>query len=118
MRDVAGEIGVNASTVTRALKNKYVQCRNGLFPAKYFFSKKLSISEEPGAERSSHGAKTEMIKIIETEDRKHPLSDAGMCRRLKEMGYEVERRTVTKYRNELSLPDYRMRKLQYQKRDR
>ena len=118
MRDVAGEIGVNASTVTRALKNKYVQCRNGLFPAKYFFSKKLSISEEPGAERSSHGAKTEMVKIIETEDRKHPLSDAGLCRRLKEMGYEVERRTVTKYRNELSLPDYRMRKLQYQKRDR
>jgi len=116
MAEMAKTLGVNASTVSRALMNKYVQCPKGLFPAKYFFSKRITAASPGGDEKSAQGARAEIVKMVEAEDREHPLSDARICEGLKDLGYILEKRTVTKYRNALSIPDYRMRKSAYRKR--
>ncbi len=117
MAEAAAAIGVHISTVSRCMMNKYIQCSAGLFPAKYFFSRALKQEDIPGrsfqAVRSAQGARIEIAKLIEGEDRHHPLSDASLSRLLKEKGYAVERRTVAKYRSELRIPDYRIRKSRY-----
>ncbi len=117
MSEAASALGVHVSTVSRCMMNKYVQSPAGLFPAKYFFSRALKPGDpaDRGSDgpRSAQGAKAELIRLIEQEDSRHPRSDAVLSRLLKEQGYPVERRTVAKYRNELRIPDYRIRKSKY-----
>ncbi len=115
MSDAARALDVNVSTISRCVMNKYVQCQSGLFPAKYFFSRALGKSGGGvfSEAQSAQGARNALLKLIETEDHMRPLSDAAICELLNEKGFAVKRRTVAKYRNELQVPDYRLRKTRY-----
>ena len=102
LKDVAGAIGVHESTVSRASANKYMQTPRGLFPLKYFFSS--SLSGEDGENYSSHSIKSYLQELIEDEDPQDPFSDRQLTDFLVEKGVTISRRTVAKYREELSIP--------------
>lgn len=102
LKDVAGAIGVHESTVSRASANKYMQTPRGLFPLKYFFSS--GLAGEDGEHHSSHSVKSYLQDLIEEEDPQDPFSDQRLTDFLKEKGVTISRRTVAKYREELSIP--------------
>ena len=105
-REVAVQLGVHPSTVTRALRHKYLQCRQGLFPMEYFFARPM------GAEGASpQRAKAALARMIQGEDPRRPLSDQALGERLQAAGMPLARRTVAKYRREMGLPRaYRRRR--------
>ncbi len=102
MNDLATELNLHPSTVSRAVRLKYIQCCHGVFPMSYFFSNTISGK----AKGESSGMKLEVIlkHMIEEEDPFHPLSDQQLAIRISESGCPVSRRTVTKYREKLSIP--------------
>ncbi len=102
LKNVALSIGVHESTVSRATANKYIQTPRGLFPLKFFFSS--GIGGSGGADYSSHSIKTFIRELVETEDREKPLSDQRLAELLQERGINISRRTVAKYREEISIP--------------
>lgn len=102
LKDVAEKIGVHESTVSRATNNKYIQTPRGLFHLKFFFSS--GLSGEGGEDFSSHSIKTYLRELIDQEERQDPLSDQQMMEILQERGIIISRRTVAKYREELSIP--------------
>lgn len=102
LKDIAGKVGVHESTVSRATNNKYIQTPRGLFPLKFFFSS--GLSGEDGEEYSSHSIKTYLREIIDREERQDPFSDQQLKEMLHERGIIISRRTVAKYREELSIP--------------
>lgn len=104
MNDVAARLGVHPSTVSRAVKNKYIACRWGVFPMSRFFTREVGggTAEEITAQ---------MRELINAEDARHPLSDNALCKALAERGYEVARRTVAKYRDEAGIPSATGRKV-------
>lgn len=106
-REMAEEIGRSESTVSRAFKNKYVECDWGMFPAEYFFPKQPA-PEQPTVTRSDIELAIQVI--IENEDTSRPLSDTSIVDALRRMNYPVSRRTVAKYRDELGIPSSSMRK--------
>ncbi len=95
LQDVALELGVHKSTVSRAVKNKYLQCQWGLFELKYFFSNKLTSANGEG---DSYNAKSVLLRIIDGEPKSRPYSDQKLCELLAQEGVSISRRTVTKYR--------------------
>ena len=97
MNDIAGRLGIHPSTVSRAVKNKYIACRWGVFPMLRFFTQEVGggTAEEITAQ---------ICELIDAEDARHPLSDNALCKALAERGYEVARRTVAKYRGEAGIP--------------
>lgn len=101
LADVAEQVGVHESTVSRALKDKYLQCDKGVYPLAYFFSRKLS-GEGEGA--STDRAKALLRKLIEEEDKRKPLSDQKLAERMAAEGCSLARRTVAKYREEMNIP--------------
>ena len=105
-REVAAQLGVHPSTVTRALGHKYLQCRQGLFPMGYFFARPM------GAEGASpQRAKAALARMIQGEDPRRSLSDQALGERLQAAGMPLARRTVAKYRREMGLPPaYRRRR--------
>ncbi len=102
LKDVAESISVHESTVSRAAANKYIQTPRGMFPLKFFFSTGLSGAD--GADYSSHSIKTYIQELAEAEDPDKPLSDQKIAEILQERGIEISRRTVAKYREEISIP--------------
>lgn len=100
LRDLAAELEIHESTVSRAVKDKYLQCDQGVFPLSYFFSRSLGGGEE-GA--SADRAKAAIQALIAGENRKKPLSDQKLVELLAEKGIELSRRTVAKYRDELGI---------------
>ena len=106
MAELADNIGVHESTVSRAIKGKYLQCGNGVYPLSFFFSRQLGISGV-----SVDNAKRVMREVIEGEDKKRPLSDMQITERMKELGVEISRRTVAKYRAEMNMPNATGRKI-------
>lgn len=97
-QQIAEMIGKDVSVVSRAVNNKYVQLPWGKVKSlKSFFSEDIN-----GASR--HEVYDDLKKLVAAEDKKHPLSDDALCTRLKEMGYQLERRTVAKYRDTLGIP--------------
>ena len=108
LADVAGRIGVHESTVSRAVKDKYIQCSMGVYPLSYFFSRGLGAGSEDAA--SPDAAKALLKKLIAGEDRKKPLSDQKLCQLMTEQGCPLSRRTVAKYRDELHIPSTTGRK--------
>lgn len=100
LREIAEEIDMHESTVSRTTNAKYVQTDQGLFEFKYFFSSSLSTSE---GEISSTSIKAYIEDIIDKEDKKKPLSDQKIADMLKEKGVEISRRTVAKYRDEMEI---------------
>ena len=108
LSDVAAEMGVHESTVSRAIKDKYLQCDQGVYPLYYFFSRKLGDEGEEGTSPSA--AKALLRRLVDEEDKRHPLSDQKLCERMEEEGCRLSRRTVAKYREELNIPNTSGRK--------
>ncbi|MBU0823909.1 MAG: RNA polymerase factor sigma-54 [Alphaproteobacteria bacterium] len=97
LRQVAEEIGMHESTVSRVTSNKYLSCPRGLFELKYFFSSGISATEGDGAV-SSESIKSRIKAMIEAEDAKAILSDETIAQKLSAEGHDIARRTVVKYR--------------------
>lgn len=110
LADVAGRIGVHESTVSRAVRDKYIQCSMGVYPLSYFFSRSLG-SAAGGDAASPDAAKALLKKLIGEEDKRRPLSDQKLCQLMGEQGCALSRRTVAKYRDELHIPSTTGRKL-------
>ena len=107
LADVAKEMGVHESTVSRAIKAKYLQCARGTFPLSHFFSRSLQAGD---GEVSSARVKAIIHDLIDREDRKRPLSDQNICDFLAEKKIFLSRRTVAKYREEMGIPSTSGRK--------
>jgi RNA polymerase sigma-54 factor len=101
LKDVANDIGMHESTVSRATANKYVHTPQGIFELKYFFTSSLQGSD--GDEVSAESVKERIRAIIEEEDPKRPLSDQHIAKMLAKENVEIARRTVAKYREMMGL---------------
>lgn len=101
LKDIAEEVGIHESTVSRSINGKYLQCPRGVFEIKYFFSAGVSGSHGEGI--SSNSIKAFIKEIVDNEDSKSPYSDQDMVEMLKEKGIRISRRTVAKYRDELDI---------------
>lgn len=108
LKDIAEIIDMDISTVSRVANSKSVQTEFGTFLLKYFFSE--GISTESGDDVSSREVKNELKRLIDDEDKNKPLSDDKLEKALKAKGYNIARRTVAKYREQLDLPVARLRK--------
>ena len=108
LKDVSELCGYDISTVSRVSNSKYVQTNFGIFPLKYFFSE--SMTNDEGEEVSTYEIKSILKTCIEEEDKSNPLTDDALMKELKNRGYEVARRTVAKYREQLNIPISRLRK--------
>ncbi len=108
LKDIADEIGLDISTISRVANSKFVQTNYGIFPLKYFFSE--SLSTDSGEEVSTREVKKILSDAIESEDKHNPLTDEKLMDLLNEKGYNIARRTVAKYREQLNIPVARMRK--------
>lgn len=108
LRDVAEDISMHESTVSRVVSNKYMHTPRGLFPMKFFFHS--GIDREYGENISSLTVKRKIEQLIQAEDPKRPLSDSELMRILNREGIQIARRTVAKYRDELSIPSSTDRK--------
>jgi len=111
LRDVANDIGMHESTVSRVVTNKYMHTPQGVFELKYFFHS--GISSSYGESVSSVTIKNRIRKIIENEDVRRPLSDSKIVSILQHEGLVLARRTIAKYREELKIPTSNQRKVLY-----
>ena len=102
LRDIAEEIGMHESTISRVTTNKYMHTPRGVFEFKYFFSSHLASSS--GEDQSSTSVRAKIRKLIGAENPKKPLSDSKITNLLKEDGISVARRTVAKYREAMNIP--------------
>lgn len=107
LKDIADDIEMHESTISRATNGKYVQTPRGLFELKYFFSSGI-LGEE--GDISSTSIKVTLKDIVDGEDPKKPYSDQKISDLLKEQGINISRRTVAKYRDELGIPSSSMRR--------
>ncbi len=108
LKDIAQIISMDISTVSRVASSKTIQTDFGVFPLKYFFSE--GIATDSGEEVSSREVKQIIRDLIQSEDKKKPLSDDKLEDLLNEKGYNIARRTVAKYREQLNIPVARLRK--------
>lgn len=107
LRDVAGDLGMHESTISRTTSNKYLSCDHGLFNLKFFFSSGVQSGD---GRISSTSVKDLIRKFVLEEDSKHPLSDQEIVELCKGRQIEIARRTVAKYRKELNIPPQNQRK--------
>jgi RNA polymerase sigma-54 factor len=108
LQQVARQIGMHESTVSRVTTNKYVQTPRGVFELKFYFSS--GISTQGGEDISSKTAREEIRRFIEEEDKQNPLSDQKIASLLGEKGLSIARRTVAKYREQLNILPARLRR--------
>ncbi|HKM48644.1 MAG TPA: RNA polymerase factor sigma-54 [Terriglobales bacterium] len=109
IKEVAEEIGVHPSTVSRAVANKYVHTQQGVFELRYFFSE--SVQGPEGGGTSLLILKRRVKKLIEEEDPSRPLTDEQITRILQSQGIQVTRRTVAKYREDMKIPSTHQRRV-------
>ncbi|MFV5594128.1 RNA polymerase factor sigma-54 [Acinetobacter junii] len=109
LRDVAEEVELHESTVSRVTTNKYMLTPRGLFELKYFFSSHVGTTS--GGEASSTAIRAMIKKLVSNENPRKPLSDNAIAEMLKKEGIEVARRTVAKYRESLHIPSSSERKV-------
>jgi RNA polymerase sigma-54 factor len=108
LKDIADIILMDISTVSRVSNSKYIQTSFGTFSVKYFFSE--SLTNDDGEEVSTREVKKILQDLISTEDKKNPWTDESLAKELKTKGYNIARRTVAKYREQLDMPVARLRK--------
>lgn len=108
LKDIAEIVHLDISTISRVVNSKYVQTPFGTFLLKTFFSE--SLSTDSGEEVSTREVKKILEEVIGNEDKKKPLTDEKLAQLLKEKGYNIARRTVAKYREQLNIPVARLRK--------
>jgi RNA polymerase sigma-54 factor len=109
IKEVAEEVGVHPSTVSRAVANKYVHTPRGVMELRSFFSE--SVNGPQGMEMSLLSLKRRVKQMIEAEDTSHPLTDDQITKKLKDEGIDVTRRTVAKYREDLRIPSTHRRRV-------
>jgi RNA polymerase sigma-54 factor len=109
LKDVASVIEMDISTVSRVTNSKFVQTEFGTFPLKYFFSEGIASTTD-GEDHSSREVKSILKEIIDREEKDKPLSDEKLEEMLIARGYQIARRTVAKYREQLNIPVARLRK--------
>ena len=107
LKDIAERTGLDISTISRVCNSKYAQTRWGIFPLRHFFSD--GYVTEQGEELSTHQLKAALREIIDSEDKKQPLSDDALTQLMNERGYTIARRTVAKYREQMGYPVARLR---------
>lgn len=108
LKDVADRTGLDISTVSRVCNVKYCQTRWGTFRLRYFFNEGLKTDD--GETLSTRKVKQLLREIVDAEDKQQPLNDDALAAALKQKGYPVARRTISKYREQLGIPVARMRK--------
>lgn len=108
LKDIADRVGLDISTVSRVANSKYVQTQYGTFLLKSFFSE--SLSTDSGEEVSTREVKKILSDCIGAENKRKPLTDDALAKILKDKGYNIARRTVAKYREQLDIPVARLRK--------
>ena len=108
LKDIAEKVNLDISTISRVANSKYVQTDHGIFSLKFFFSE--SLSTDSGEEVSTREVKKILSEAVEGEDKRKPLTDEKLANLLKEKGYNIARRTVAKYREQLNIPVARLRK--------
>ncbi|MGV3503780.1 MAG: RNA polymerase factor sigma-54 [Adhaeribacter sp.] len=108
LKDIAQDIDMDISTVSRVANSKWVQTEFGVYPLKHFFSE--GIATDSGEDASSREVKQILKDIIDKENKKKPMSDDKIEKILNEKGYNIARRTVAKYREQLNIPVARLRK--------
>ncbi len=108
LRQVAEDIGMHESTISRVVSNKYMYTPRGLFPMRFFFHS--GVDSARGENVSSLVVKERIRKLVESEDLEHPLSDSKIMKLLQREGIRLARRTVAKYREELAIPSSEKRK--------
>lgn len=111
LKDVAQDIGMHESTISRVTTSKYAYTPHGIFELKYFFTS--GITKEDGSDIASEGIKEQIKKLIRSEDPKKPLSDQKIVRYLGTAGIDIARRTVAKYREAVKIPSSRERRQRY-----
>lgn len=109
LQDIAGELGVHESTVSRSANGKYIECKYGVFPFKHFFSRALP-DDAGGQSTGSRSVKDQIKNLIQAEDPRHPLSDSALVALLEKEKAVIARRTVAKYREELGIPSSSLRR--------
>ena len=108
LKQIAEDVGIHESTVSRSINGKYMQSPRGVFEIKYFFTSGVSAGEGDGM--SSNAVKSIIREIVEQEDSKKPCSDQYMADRMQADGINISRRTVAKYREEMGIPSSQKRK--------
>ncbi len=108
LKDIADITGLDVSTISRVANSKYIQTNFGILPLKFFFSE--GMQTESGEEVSTREIKKILQDCLDSEDKRHPITDDKLAEILKEKGYQIARRTVAKYREQLNIPVARMRK--------
>lgn len=108
LKDIAEIVGLDISTISRVANSKYVQTAYGVFPLKYFFSEALST--DSGEEVSTREVKKILSDAIAVENKRKPLTDEHLAKLLNDKGYNIARRTIAKYREQLNIPVARLRK--------
>jgi len=108
LKDIADMTGLDISTVSRVANSKYIQTHFGILPLKYFFSEGLQT--DSGEEVSTREIKSILQECIKNEEKKRPLTDEKLTEILQSKGYQIARRTVAKYREQLNIPVARLRK--------
>lgn len=108
LKDIAELTGLDISTISRVSNSKYIQTHFGIYPLKYFFSE--SMQKEDGEEVSTREIKSILKECIGNENKQKPVNDDELASILKDKGYNIARRTVAKYREQLDIPVARMRK--------
>jgi RNA polymerase sigma-54 factor len=108
LKDVADELGLHTSTVSRAVTNKWVHCPQGILELRQFFT--LGFKTDTGEDISIHILKAKLRELIEKENPAKPLSDHDLTDMLNRQGVEIKRRTVAKYREEMEIPNSRSRR--------
>ena len=107
LKDIADITGYDISTISRVSSSKYAQTEFGIFPVKFFFSE--TMLNDSGEEISTREIKKIMQECIDEEDKRAPINDDKLAEMLKEKGYNIARRTVAKYREQLNIPVARLR---------
>mgnify|MGYP002345498290 CR=1 FL=1 len=108
LKDIADITGYDISTISRVSNSKFIQTEFGVYPVKYFFSE--SMTNDSGEEVSTREIKKILQDCIDSENKKKPLNDDALAEVLKTKGYNIARRTVAKYREQLNIPVARLRK--------
>ncbi len=101
LKDIAADIGMNESTISRVTSNKYVHTPQGIFELKFFFSS--AIQRTNGDDIAAESVKEKIKAIVKNEDETNPISDQGIVEALRRQGIEIARRTVAKYREMLGI---------------
>ena len=109
MLDLAIELDVHESTVSRTVREKYLQCARGVYPLSYFFSRSAT-AVPAGDSVGGTAARALLRQLIEQEDKAHPLSDQKLVGLLEARGVAISRRTAAKYREEMGIPSTSGRK--------